>query len=83
VARAVKLDGFVGDLDLPPARPLDLREELHERGLARPVLPCHDMDLARHYLQVHAIDRENAGELFGDVPELYDRGSSLGWLRLR
>jgi hypothetical protein len=63
--------------------PLDLREELHERGLAGPFLPGHDMDLARHYLKVHAIDRENPGKLFGDVSEAHDRGSRLGRLRLR
>ena len=41
------------------------------------------MDLAWHYLQVHAIDRENAGELLETFRNLTTGALSLGWLRLR
>jgi hypothetical protein len=58
---------LAGDLDLPPARPLDLREELHEGGLAGPILPGHDVDLAWQYLQVHIVNGVDAREIFGDV----------------
>src|SRR5918992_1344391 len=78
VARAVELDGLAGDLDLAPARPLDLREELHQGGLAGPVLPGHDVDLARHDLQVHAVHREDPWELLGDAAEPDYRLSCIG-----
>src|SRR5918998_6779561 len=78
VARAVELDGLAGDLDLTPARPLDLREELHQGGLAGPVLPGHDVDLARHDVKVHAVHREDPWELLGDAAEPDYRLSCIG-----
>ena len=82
VAGPVELDRLAGELDPPPGWPLDLREELHEGGLAGPVLPGDHVDLARQDVQVHAVHREHPGELLGDVQEPNNRGAGLGRPRL-
>ncbi|EWS52662.1 hypothetical protein X551_04550 [Methylibium sp. T29] len=56
-------------------------DDLHQRGLARPVLAQHRVDLPRRHTQVHAVVRADRRVLLGDAEEFeaeHGRGSECG-----
>ena len=46
--------------------PMDAAEDLHQRRLARAVLADEPDDLAGRHVEVHAIERDDAGKSLGD-----------------
>ena len=51
---------------------IDTAENIHQRGLASAVFATEGMDLAFRHLNVHVVQRLNAGELFGDILHFED-----------
>ena len=50
---------------VPESAPMDPGEDLHQRRLARAVLADEADDLAGRHVEVHAIERDDAGKLLG------------------
>ena len=51
---------------------IDTAENIHQRGLASAIFATEGMDLAFRHLDVHVIQRLNAGELLGDILHFED-----------
>src|SRR5215217_686489 len=66
VAGAVERYLLAGDLQFPLCRALHLRENLHQGGLASPILPGKRVDFAGQDLQIHPVHGLDAGELLRD-----------------
>jgi hypothetical protein len=73
VPRPVEVDVAALDRDAAVVRLLDLREQLHQRGLAGAVLPGHNVDLAGPDVEVDVIDRQHPREALRDPAQHDDR----------
>jgi hypothetical protein len=82
VRRRTEAVSLVVEQDLALVGPVEPEEDVHERGLARPVLAEQGVDLSAVRGEVHAVARHDAGEPLRDAPELdfhvVVSGSSIG-----
>ncbi len=73
ISRAVEPDRLAVDEQLPLARRVEAREDLHERALAGPVVTDDAQDLAGHEPEVDAAEGVDVAEVLRDASCLDDR----------
>ena len=62
------------EIYLARVRPVQAREDVHQRALASAVLAQQGVDLASAHLQVHVVVGDYAGEVFDDAAHFDGRG---------
>ena len=69
IARRAQVDGLAVQLERALVRPVEARDDVRERALARAVLAQQRVHLARVDLEVHVGVRDDAGEALRDAPQ--------------
>ena len=73
VARRAEFDGRPVEEDLAGVRPVEPRQDVHQRALAGPVLAQQGVDLARAQVEINLVVGDDAGERLDDAARLERR----------
>jgi len=74
LASSGELNGLVLHADLSLEVRVDSGEDLHQRAFSSTVFTADRVELSAPHIKRHILQRDHAGEAFGDLPDVDEQG---------